>query len=368
MQPKPFKPLQTLFVASILIGLTVWTYFFRDIPGPPNYHWQGQTMGTTWNIKVAEAHLSKQEAENVYQQVLAALEQVNDEMSTYRPNSEINRFNGAAAGLAHEPSKGFARVTAFALDLAEQSGGAFDPTLGPLVDLWGFGPGLRLQNPPADADLQRAREAIGYQKLAVQPNGRLVKAQDGLEIDLNAVAKGYGVDRCSEILAAAGLSHSMVEIGGEVRARGHRRGDDPWKLGIQVPARDANAAPELFGVTHLRDLSMATSGDYRNYYAGPDGRFATHILDPRTGYPAVHQLASVTVVAETCMQADGLATASFVMGPKDGLAFIERTDGAEALFLVRGPDGDFTQITTSGFVQKTKYASADSPAGASEKE
>jgi thiamine biosynthesis lipoprotein len=360
MQPKPFRPKQTLFVASILIGLTVWTYFFRDLPGPPNYHWQGETMGTSWSIKVADADLSKQAAEDLYQQVLAALEQVNKEMSTYRPDSEINRFNQASAGQPHVPSEGFSRVSEFALDLAAESGGAFDPTIGPLVALWGFGPALRLQDPPSKGEVQETLTSMGYQKLAILADGSIQKSVDGVQIDLNAVAKGYGVDRCSEILAAAGLTHSLVEIGGEVRVRGHSMGGDPWKLGIQLPVRDAEAAPELLGTTRLRETAMATSGDYRNYYAGPNGQFVTHILDPRTGFPAVHHLASVTVVAETCMRADGLATAAFVMGPEEGRALIERADEAEALFLLRDSQGRFTQRMTSGFVQKTKYAPVDS--------
>ena len=232
-------------------------------------------------------------------------------------------------------SEDLAGVVTLAQDLARQSDGAFDVTVGPLVDLWGFGVRER-QGLPGTEEIEETAATVGYRFLESRrsPPG-LRKLVDGLRVDLSGIAKGHGVDRLAALLDARGCTDYLIDIGGEVRVRGLNPQGVPWRIGIELPA--AGGGVESGTVLSLSEGAVATSGDYRNFRTIGGTRFS-HTIDPRTGRPVAHDLASVTVLAETAALADGLATLINVLGPDDGLAFARRR-GLAALVLMRREGG-----------------------------
>jgi thiamine biosynthesis lipoprotein len=278
------------------------------------------------------------------ERVESELEAVNLAMSTYIPGSEISRFNRIDPGDFFSISDRFEQVMQAAVRVHEDTGGAFEPTLGPLVDLWGFGSKGRRTGPPAPDAVAEALSRVGLQHIVVGREG-LRKAVSGVELDLSAIAKGYGVDRVLDLLMQEGLENVYVEIGGEVACRGVNAQGVPWILGIQFP--DALSGAHAYRRLRLKDRALATSGDYRNFYQTGEGR-SHHILDPRTGQPASHGLASVSVLAKDCMTADAVATALYVMGAEEGMSWLQAHPDLEALFIVRTPQG-FVVERTEGF-------------------
>ena len=317
----------------------------------------GETMGTVFHIRLIRPGLAAQALDRLVLAIEDALVEVNRQMSPYQPDSEISRFNRADAGEAVPISPAFARVIAVSLDLSRASGGAFDPTVAPLVNLWGFGTSGRREQPPDAAEVSNAFARVGWRHVEAAGPQALRKARAGVELDLSAVAKGYGVDAAADTLTAAGVTNFFVEVGGEVRASGFNAAGRPWRIGIDRPRRDALPGDDLEGVLHLTRGAVATSGDYRNFLEGPEGRAYAHIFDPRAGRPIESPPTSVSVLAPDCLLADGLATTLFVMGPEDGLAWLPRHyPQAEALFVVRQPDGFFREYATPGFQRAGGYA------------
>jgi thiamine biosynthesis lipoprotein len=234
-----------------------------------------------------------------------------------------------------EVSEPLSYVLGEGLRVSKQSGGAFDVTIGPLVNAWGFGPDGRV-TPPTQEAVQALKAHMGYQKLSLIEGGRRAVKQDPeLYIDLSGIAKGYGVDQAADYLKRAGYTRYWVEVGGEVRASGLNAEDSLWRAGIERPAGEGRRA--VYMVLPLKDTSIATSGDYRNRYVDPQGVLRSHTIDPRTGSPITHQLASVSVVAERNINADAWATALNVLGPEEGLK-VANSQKLAALFLVR-PEG-----------------------------
>jgi thiamine biosynthesis lipoprotein len=313
----------------------------------------GLALGTTWRVSIANAQGRAADLAAARMAVETALAEVERQMSVFHPASEISQFNAAPADTPIEISEGFAQVVRFALDLAERSGGAFDPTVAPLVELWGFGPHPRPSRPPSDDEVAAAREAVGFERIVWEGPRRLAKRHPQTRLDLNAVAKGYAVDRVAVALEELGLRHFFVEVGGEIVTRGRRPGGGPWRIGVDRPVPGAPPGADLQRVLRLNDAAVATSGDYRNIlHDETAGGSWTHLFDPRDGRPVRRMAGSVTVVADTCLKADGLATTLFVMGPDDGLPWLARHfPEAEALFVLRAPDGTFAERTSSGFVQ-----------------
>lgn len=302
----------------------------------------GQTMGTGWSVKVVgmPAGLTLPALQQDIQLLLAS---INRQMSTYDPDSEISRFNAGAAGSWHALSPDFQAVLSQALMLARQTGGAFDPTVGPLVNVWGFGPSPMSLTVPGQAVLDAARARVGYQQLQRDDSEAQLLQRGGVYLDLSAIAKGHAVDRVADFLALRGFHSYLVEIGGELRAAGKKPGGEPWRIAVEQPVPGLR---DVATVVSLSDMALATSGDYRNFYEVDGQRFA-HIIDPRTGMPVSHGVASVTVVHARCGMADGLATALTVLGEQEGLAFAE-TLGLAVLFLVR--DGDrFREVSSSAY-------------------
>jgi len=298
----------------------------------------GETMGTSYNIRIAD---DVGQPDDLQRQIDALLDEINRQMSTYLDDSEIAQFNRQTTTDWFEVSPEFATVTDRALQIARESDGRFDPTVGPLVRLWSFGPPPRSQQPPSAAEIERVRSAVGSNLVEVRLDPPALRKLDPrVELDLSAIAKGYGVDRVSQLLLDAGAGNHMVEIGGEVMARGHRSAGTPWRIGLEAPLIDGR---DLDSVLPISDLAVATSGDYRNFFEA-DGRRYSHTIDPLTGAPITHDLASVSVVADDCTTADGFATALNVLGPDEGFELARQLDLA-AYFIVHSGDEFVTRAT-----------------------
>lgn len=289
--------------------------------------YEGPTMGTYYRVTAACPV-------DVGARVDAELETVNDEMSTYRPGSELSRFNVAPVDAWFETVPALIEVVDAALQLSRASGGAFDVTVGPLVNLWGFGPEDRAGIPSPEA-VAAARAGVGYAALETRAEPPALRKTRALYVDLSAIAKGHGVDRVAGRLDAAGCTDYLVDVGGEVRARGVNPAGGAWRIGVEVP--DPTSAGAIQRVVLLRDAALATSGDYRNFVEDA-GRRYSHTIDPRTGYPVDHALASVTVLHAAAMWADGYATLLSVLGPEEGWRFAQTHDLA-VLFVFRGANG-----------------------------
>ncbi len=311
---------------------------------------QGRTMGTTYNIKVVATEEQVIELK-LQQQIDAALKQVNQEMSTYIADSELSKFNQSTSAEAIEISAGLTRVIKESIRLGNLSGGKLDVTVGPLVNLWGFGPEQRPEKVPSDAILSATNERVGLQNLVLEGNLLSKKIPD-LYIDLSTIAKGYGVDIIAELIESNGLTHYLVEIGGEMRLRGFKHTGELWAIAIEKPILDQSGEERaVHQVIIPKDNAVATSGDYRNYFEA-DGRRFSHIIDPSTGKPIDHNLVSVTVVHPSSMTADGLSTTLMVMGMEKGMAFASENNLA-ALFISKTENG-FDERFTVKFKQYLK--------------
>lgn len=304
---------------------------------------EGATMGTRFRVRVDDEGAALRDRE-LAAIVRAVLDEVDDRMSTWKQDSEVSRLNRAPAGEAVPVSGPTYEVLDAATRIGRETAGAFDVTVGPLVDAWGFGP-EEVTRAPDDAEIARLRAAVGSDGLRLEPVARTVtKLREGVRVDLSAIAKGYAVDRVADALVEAGLARVMVEVGGEVTTRGLTWEERPWRIGIERPTPGATG--ELQRSIPLVDLSVASSGDYRNSYV-LDGRTVGHTIDPRTGHPVEHRLRAVSVVTARCMEADALATALMVMGPEEGLRWAT-SRGLAVLFVV-DEDGELVERTTPAF-------------------
>ena len=323
--------------------------------GSEPYRFEGATMGTTYSVTVVDAPGHADARRALAADVHLAIDAVDHLMSTWKEDSEVSRFNRAAAGEAVATSTATLAVVETALEVAALSDGAFDPTVQPLVDLWGFGPERRRAGgTPAAAALEEARGRVGYRHVVVDAAaGTLRKLREGVELDLSAIAKGFAVDRAAEQLERLGYRRYLVEIGGELRAAGLNPQRLPWHLGIERPTLAAAPGEAVFETVLLQDRALATSGDYRNFREA-DGVRISHTLDPRSGAPIRHGLASVSVVGPDCMRCDALATAVNVLGTEAGLALIESRPGYEAYLVERDPNDGFRTRLSSGMERLLK--------------
>jgi thiamine biosynthesis lipoprotein len=306
------------------------------------------TMGTTYQVKIAQAAISQSELQTLRAKVDFALTRVNRQMSTYDPGSEISRFNKFEDTTKFEVSTDFIKVVKKALMVYESSEKAFDITVAPLVNLWGFGIKGQRITPPSKKEILSILKNIGSSHLMTEGDNGLKKSLPELQLDLNAIAKGYGVDIVAQILNNERFENFMVEIGGEVYAQGEKAGGDLWKIGIDTPTLASLPGQNIQVILSLKNVAVATSGDYRNYFEY-DGKIFSHTINPKSGYPVTHNLASATVVAENCMEADALATALMVMGREKGMRYIESIKNAEAFFIVRKNRETYEKSQSSGF-------------------
>ncbi len=304
---------------------------------------RGRTMGTQFTIVLPgkSADWDRAALERLQGQIDAELETVNAEMSHYLVDSELSRFNRAPAGKAVEVGPNLLEVIRLAKQVSDASKGAFDVTVAPLVEAWGFGPrrdeGER--SVPTPERIAELSAMVGDDKLELDLTaGTLRKLAPGLRVDLSAIAKGHGCDRVAAVIEAAGHHDYMIEIGGELRLRGENPSGEAWAVAIERPTGDAAGVQAVHAMFELTDVAVATSGDYRNFWQEGGTRYS-HTIDPRTGRPITHALASVTVVhPESAALADAWATAFDVLGPEEGMA-VAQDVGLAAYFLVRGDTG-----------------------------
>jgi thiamine biosynthesis lipoprotein len=329
-----------MIVPAMFVGALFLILFVRQpapVDVPRQWTLEGRAMGTVFSVKVVPPRGLDLTESGVASAVGAAIAAVDQRMSTYREDSELSRFNRHGLGpFAASPE--LVEVMAEAQRVSALSDGAFDITVGPLVDAWGFGPKPTAASPSED-EIARLLSATGFGRLSVDAaTGSLRKSLAELRCDLSAIAKGYAVDRVAEALAGLGVTGHMVEIGGEVRAAGRTADGGIWRIGIERPQQGRG---DIWKVVELADAALATSGEYRNYYER-DGVRISHTIDPRTGRPITHTLASVTVIHPICMTADALATALNVLGPEAGPDLAAR-EGIAALFLIRDAAGGFVE-------------------------
>ena len=305
---------------------------------------RGPTMGTQYQVQTA----CRSRPSDLAVAITVLLDDIETQMSTYRSGSLLSRLNRAPSGEWFDVTSELLDVLEPAQTLSELSGGAFDITVGPLVNLWGFGPVDAPDAIPSPSDITAARNRVGYRYLELRRPAQ-VRKQRELYIDLSAIAKGYAVDRMAELLLGHGCESFLVEIGGEVRVHGRKAGGAAWRIGVESP--DPDALGDVLRVVQTEQaggVAMATSGDYRNFLE-LDGQRYSHTIDPRTGAPVTHRLASVTVLHSSTLWADGFATLLNVMGPTEGFELAEREHLA-ALFVERTDTG-FVERATSDFAR-----------------
>lgn len=303
----------------------------------------GQAMGTTFNVVLVGPPESLA-AEVLEEELIAALQEVDRLASTWREDSELTVFNLDLSSDWIPVSRRFCALLDGALEVSAATGGAFDLTIGPLTNLWGFGPDGQVADPPSAADIAAAQGRVGFELLEADCAKRRVrKGVPDLYVDLSGWAKGYAVDQLAAILDAHGIDNYLVEIGGELRVKGKNRGNDKWAIGIEAPSTSARVP---HAILHVTDTSVATSGDYRNFFEH-DGQRYSHTIDARTGRPVAHNLAAVTVVNPSTAYADAMATALLVLGPDDGPQ-LARKLGIAGYFLVRNPT-NIREISTPEF-------------------
>ncbi len=301
----------------------------------------GSTMGTYYRVTIASPP-SSLEVKKLKTEIEKLLVEINAQMSTYISDSELSLFNDYTMTDWFPVSFETAMVVAEGIKIHKLTEGAFDITVGPLVNLWGFGPPGGKEEIPSAEKINESLKKVGSQHLKSRLSPpALKKDRVDLYVDLSGIAKGFGVDSIANLLETWGIMNYIVDIGGEMKTQGRKKDNSPWKIAIESPIVDKK---EIHKVIDLNDRAIATSGDYRNYFE-KDGKRYSHEINPRTGYPIQHRLASVTVLDSSCMRADALATALIVLGPEEGYQLAERESKA-ALFIIKGEDGFFEKETT----------------------
>jgi thiamine biosynthesis lipoprotein len=339
------RTIEAVVAGVALLGALVAAYLLRDASSDREVlHLTGETMSTRYSVKVVEPGAAAAR-EAIDGDVKSELELVDRLMSRYRKGSELDRLNRNPGTEPVEVSPELLEVLARARRISERTDGAFDVTVGPLIEIWGFDERRALAETPAADALAEVRLRVGYRLLEIDEEERSVrKRHAGLNIDLSAIAKGYAVDRIATALERLGHRDYLVEVGGEVRCSGASHRGTPWRVAIERPSPGAR---QVFRVVELSGRALATSGDYRNFYE-LDGRRVSHTIDPRTGRPVEHGLASVTVIGDECVAADALATGLTVLGLEHGLALAERLE-LHALFISRSASGELSVRGTSRF-------------------
>jgi len=302
----------------------------------------GGTMGTTWSVSYIEPeHVAA--PDDIRAGIEDVLERVNHSMSTYQPDSEISAFNAIAPHTWMQVTPGFFEVLQAALEVGRRSEGAYDVTVAPLVDLWGFGAAGEVSAVPAQEEIAERLQHVGQGNLRLDVDHSSVMKRTALSLDFSSLAKGYGVDEVADWLGAQGIDRYMVEVGGEMRLAGMSGRDDPWRIAIERPDSTGRGVAAALSLT---DTAVATSGDYRNFFE-VDGRRYSHMIDPRTGRPVVHDLVSVTVIHKNCMKADAWATALAVLGQERAMAVA--SEQGLAVYFIRRVGDEFIQSHTPQF-------------------
>ena len=301
-------------------------------------------MGTNYTISIINQTNKRVDAQLLQHQVDSLLIEVNNIFSHYIDSSEISSINRHLLTRAINISPEIAEVIGTAILIYELSGGKFDITIKPLVDIWGFGEDFNTSQLPSVELIEKTKEYVGLEKLVLK-NNTLQKSNNLLQIDLNAIAKGWGVDKVAEFLHNNGFNRYIVEIGGEIAVSGKNKHNENWEIGIPIPEY---LQSELYMTIELSNQSVATSGSYNNYF-NFEGVNYSHIIDPESGYPIKHDLVSATIVTQSCAFADAIATTVMVMGFNEGLNWVQTLPDVECLLIRRSEDGNYTTGKSDGF-------------------
>lgn len=304
------------------------------------YSLNGETMGTRYSaLFFAPAGLDEA---TLNHRLFGAVDAVDRQMSTWKPDSDLSRLNAAPVGEWVTVPAALRQVLDGALETSRQSGGAFDIGVGDLVDAWGFGPGGTAPDAAQVTTLRHRPRALATEALEVDAARGRVRKRAAIRLDLSGIAKGFGVDELARCLDGQGITHYLVGIDGEMRARGAKPGGEPWAVAVEKPLRGIR---DVMGVLELVDMAVATSGDYRHFIE-VGGQHIAHTMHPTSGAPLRNRLAAVTVLAPDCMRADAWATALLVAGEVDGPR-LAQAQGLQALFVVREGDG-FREMLVTG--------------------
>ena len=321
---------QLPFLAILIIGTII--ILKKQAPFRTD---EGFVFGTVYKI-------TYQSEDNLKEEIETELKKVDNSLSPFNPNSVITRVNHNEKT---EVDSFFVHVFHLAKKISDETHGAFDITVAPLVNAWGFG--FKKSTGVDSLIVDSLRQMIGYQKIDLQ-NHRITKKDPRIMLDCSAIAKGFGVDAVARLLERKGIKNYMVDIGGEVVVKGKNPSKGLWRIGINKPIDDSLAVnQDLQTILEITDLGLATSGNYRNYYY-KDGKKYAHTIDPRTGYPVQHNILSSTVIAKDCMTADALATAFMVMGLEEAEAFCKADTTIDAYFIYSGENGEFKTYYTEG--------------------
>lgn len=334
-------------IIILLLALSLLLLYSYHSSFRPILQLTGATMGTRYHISIIQNEV-KLDKKALHYAIKQRLEQINQSMSTYRENSEISRFNHSRTANWFPISDDFFQVMTQAITAYKDTQGAFDPSIYPLVYLWGFAKKIKFK-PPSKRQIQTALNRTGFQhmKLRLSPPA-IAKQKISLALDLSAIAKGYAVDVISELLLSKGLSNHLVEIGGEIQAHGTNSNQSAWKIAIEHPAsvQTHTQVNTVIKSIHLNNQALATSGNYRNFYEYKGKQYA-HTLDPKTGYPVQTHLVSITVLHPSSLWADAMATAMMVMGKEKALRFADQKK--LAVFMVTYTEKDQYQTLTNHY-------------------
>jgi thiamine biosynthesis lipoprotein len=356
----PLRPAKSMILVGLILTGLILTGLVPEAhaQSQPNVvSLSGNTMGTTWSVKAIAATAGAVPQDSWFTDELAT---INAAMSTWDPDSEISQFNTSESTDWFAVSARTAKVVTESIRIAQLTDGAFDPTVGPLIDLWNFGSRPAEFRVPTDEQIVAVRDYVGFNKLHVREDPPAIrKDHPQLSINLSAIAKGYAVDAVADVMRSNnGPRRFLIEIGGEIVARGKSSTGKPWRIGIEEPVsgrRDVYKSDGKQFVVALSNLAMATSGDYRNYFEAQGIRYS-HTIDPKTGRPVNHDLVSVTVLHKSCMTADALATALLVLGPDDGYNLAQQQQLA-VLMLTRR-DGRIVEKRTASFPGRVPTSTA----------
>lgn len=318
---------QIPFLLALVAGTI---YVIREANNSPYQRHEGHIFGTTY-------HITYQSRDNLQAGIIDALQEVDASLSMFNDTSLIARINrGEQPDVAGTM---FEEVVSLALDISKETGGAFDITVAPLVNAWGFG--FQKQDSVTPAMIHQLLTTVGYRKVSLSPSGDVVKQNPHTQLDCSGIAKGYGCDQVAALFDSLGIKNYLIEIGGEIVARGKNKKNEDWTIGVNTPREDSvQVDNEIAAVLRLTDCGMATSGNYRRFYYKNGRRFA-HTIDPRTGYPVQHSLLSSTVIARNCATADAYATAFMVLGVDSARTVLARHPELEVYFIYATPDGRY---------------------------
>ena len=328
-------PLKVVFLMLLIAG-TTWTIRKHQPHSAPYQQSEGAIFGTVW-------HATYQSDSSLEASIIAKLQAVDASLSMFNPKSTLSRINSGESMLTDS-------LLRFVLTQAQQiskvTDGAFDVTVAPLVNAWGFG--FKNGALPDSAQVDSLRQFVGWQGIELRGDS-LLKADSRMVIDLSAIAKGFGVDQVASLFRSKGINNYMIEIGGEIVVSGQNPKHKPWHIGVNKPVEDSTSTnQEIQTILELTDCAMATSGNYRNFYIGPNGRKLAHTIDPHTGYPVQHSILSSTVVAPTCAMADAFATSFMVMGLDKAKQILAGQPQLKAYFIYSDEQGQLSTWQTEG--------------------